>query len=138
MLEEQVTDGESEEQLPAIQRQRQRQRNLPARFNEFEMASDADISEEGELIHYALMADSEPLDLNEALKQSKWRLAMVDELKAIERNNTWELVTLPQNKVPIGVKWVYKLKLNPDGSIAKHKARLVAKGFLQRHGLDYT
>jgi hypothetical protein len=30
------------------------------------------------------------------------------------------------------------LKLNPDGSIAKHKARLVARGFLQREGLDYS
>lgn len=32
---------------------------------------------------------------------------------------------------------MYKLKLKPDGSIAKHKARLVARGFLQKAGLDY-
>ena len=56
---------------------------------------------------------------------------MLEELKAIEKNKTWELIKLPSNNKPIVVKWVFKLKLNSYGSIAKHKARLVAKGFLQ-------
>ncbi|MCH93923.1 copia-type polyprotein, partial [Trifolium medium] len=55
----------------------------------------------------------------------------------IERNNTWYLTDLPSNKHQIAVKWVFKVKLNSDGSVAKHKARLVAKGFLQKAGLDY-
>src|ERR1044072_9524868 len=33
---------------------------------------------------------------------------------------------------------VFKVKLNPDGSISKHKARLVVRGFMQRAGLDYS
>ena len=33
---------------------------------------------------------------------------------------------------------MFKVKLKPDGSIAKHKAKLVAKGFLQKQGIDYT
>lgn len=37
----------------------------------------------------------------------------------------------------IGVKWVYKTKLNPDGTISKHKARLVVKGYSQQAGIDY-
>jgi hypothetical protein len=56
----------------------------------------------------------------------------------IDKNQTWEIVELPSGKKAIAVKWVFKLKLNPDGSIAKHKARLVARGFLQREGLDYS
>jgi hypothetical protein len=36
------------------------------------------------------------------------------------------------------VKWIFKVKLNPDGSISKHKARLVARGFLQKYGVDYN
>jgi hypothetical protein len=37
----------------------------------------------------------------------------------------------------IDSKWVFKLKQNPDGSVARHKARLVAKGFKQQFGVDY-
>ena len=38
---------------------------------------------------------------------------------------------------PIGLKWVFKIKRNADGSISKYKSRLVAKGYVQRHGVDY-
>ncbi|KAK4401017.1 Retrovirus-related Pol polyprotein from transposon TNT 1-94 [Sesamum angolense] len=44
----------------------------------------------------------------------------------------------PKDKDVIGVKWIYKTKLNADGSIQKHKARLVAKGYSQLPGIDYT
>ena len=37
----------------------------------------------------------------------------------------------------IGVRWVFKTKLNSDGSICKHKARLVVKGYAQQYGVDY-
>ncbi|PNX61382.1 equilibrative nucleoside transporter 3-like protein, partial [Trifolium pratense] len=63
---------------------------------------------------------------------------MEEELCAIEKNQTWEIVKLPSGKKAITVKWVFKLKLNPDGSITKHKARLVARGYLQIEGLDYS
>jgi len=43
---------------------------------------------------------------------------------------TRKLVELPEKKKTIDVKWIFKVKLNPDGSISKHKARLVARGFL--------
>ena len=63
---------------------------------------------------------------------------MLLELKLIERNKTWKLANLPANKKAIGVKWVFRTKLNPDGSISKHKARLVVKGYAQNYGIDYT
>jgi len=52
---------------------------------------------------------------------------MKEELRMIEKNETWKLVKRPTNRKVIGVKWVFKTKLNPDGSINKHKARLVVK-----------
>jgi len=35
----------------------------------------------------------------------------------------------PKDKEIIGLKCVYKIKYNEDGTIQKHKARLVAKGY---------
>jgi hypothetical protein len=63
---------------------------------------------------------------------------MIEELKSIEMNKTWELVKFPEGKKIIDLKWVFKTKLNLDGSISKHKARLVARGFLQTYGIDYN
>ena len=39
---------------------------------------------------------------------------MNKEIQSIEKNNTWELASLPIGKKPIGVKWVYKTKYKPD------------------------
>ena len=76
-----------------------------------------------------LLANKEPLSVQEALQHENWRSAMQDEFLALQRNNTWSLVDLPPDRKAIGSKWVFKLKENPDGSINKYKARLVAKGF---------
>jgi DsbC/DsbD-like thiol-disulfide interchange protein len=45
---------------------------------------------------------------------------------------------MPEHKKPIGVKWVYRTKLNVDGTINKHKARLVVKGYAQIFGVDFS
>nr|KYP54959.1 Retrovirus-related Pol polyprotein from transposon TNT 1-94 [Cajanus cajan] len=52
-------------------------------------------------------------------------------------NKTWQLVDRPSNKKVIGVKWVYRTKLNLDGSINKLKVRLVVKGYFQQYGVDF-
>lgn len=111
---------------------------MPSRFAYYELFTDNVVSLENEPDHFALLVGAEPIDYSEALKEVEWREAMKEELMSIEKNQTWELFNQPANKRPISVKWVFKLKLRPDGSIAKHKARLVAKGFLQREGLDYS
>ena len=74
----------------------------------------------------------------ESIQNSKWRAAMDLEIEAIERNGTWELTDLPKGMKKIGVKWVFKTKLNENGEVDKCKARLVAKGYAQQHGIDYT
>jgi len=38
---------------------------------------------------------------------------------------------------PIGCKWIYKKKINPDGS-TRYKARLVIKGYEQKEAIDYN
>ncbi|KAA0043637.1 Cysteine-rich RLK (receptor-like protein kinase) 8 [Cucumis melo var. makuwa] len=58
------------------------------------------------------------------------------EMKALEKNNTWEICALPKGHKPVGCKWVLTLKYKADGTLDRHKARLVAKGFTQTYGLD--
>ncbi|GJU49499.1 retrovirus-related pol polyprotein from transposon TNT 1-94 [Tanacetum coccineum] len=79
----------------------------------------------------------EPESYMDASKHSEWIDAMKDELEMIKKNNTWKLVDLPKGKNAIGVKWIYKIKFQPDGSIYKHKARLVVKGYSQVAGVDF-
>ncbi|KAG7551914.1 Zinc finger CCHC-type superfamily [Arabidopsis thaliana x Arabidopsis arenosa] len=84
-----------------------------------------------------LVINDEPWDYNEAKGSKKWKEACVEEISSIEKNKTWDLVELPVGAKAIGLKWVFKIKRNSDGSINKYKARLVAKGYVQRHGIDY-
>ena len=86
------------------------------------MIGDDEVTPYGELFHFALLASDEPINYSESLKIQQWKLAMVEELQAIERNNTLEFVKLPAHTTAIEVKWVFKLKHNVDESIARHKA----------------
>ncbi|KAF3648309.1 hypothetical protein FXO38_03290 [Capsicum annuum] len=79
----------------------------------------------------------EPTCFTQANKDSNWRQAMLDEYNVLIQNGTWSLVLSTSAKNLVGYKWVFKLKLNPNGSIDRHKARLAAKGFNQETGVDY-
>jgi hypothetical protein len=48
------------------------------------------------------------------------------------------LTKLPAGGKKIGVKRIYKIKLDEFGEVDKFKARLVAKGYAQQYGVDYT
>jgi hypothetical protein len=85
---------------------------------------------------FALMS-CQPTSFKEVTKEPHWVQAINQEIDSIEKNKTWDLVDLPKHKKSVGVKWVYKTKLNEKGQIEKHKARLVAKGFSQQLGTDY-
>jgi len=61
---------------------------------------------------------------------------MGEEFSTLQLNQTWTLTQLPVGQKPIGCKWVYKIKYNPDGSVNRYKARLVAKGYTQIEGVD--
>ena len=62
---------------------------------------------------------------------------MKEELNALTKNHTWDLVILLPRQSVVGCKWIYKIKTRSDGSIEHYKARLVAKGFTQEYRIDY-
>ena len=80
--------------------------------------------------------EEEPGSYEEAKHQPEWEAAMQEEIEALNKNQTWELVPKPENCEPITYKWVYRLKRKSDGIVDKCKARLVAHGFSQSYGLD--
>lgn len=59
-------------------------------------------------------------------------------MRALEKNETWEVLDLPKGKRPVGCKWIFNLKYKADGTIEWYKARLVAKGYTQTYGIKYT
>ena len=79
----------------------------------------------------------EPSTYNQARKFKEWCDAMGIEITALEDNDTWLICSLPAGKQAVGCKWVFKVKLNADGTLERYKARLVAKGYTQQEGLDY-
>ena len=64
--------------------------------------------------------------------------AMVDEMQALDDNDTWDLVPLPTGKKAIGCRWGFSVKFNLDGSVVRLKVCLVAKGYAQSYGVDYS
>ncbi|CAL2229031.1 unnamed protein product [Prunus armeniaca] len=91
-----------------------------------------------EVLAQCNMCIMDPEKYEDTKQDESWLKAMEDELFMIGKNGTWMLVDKPTEKPVIGVKWVYKIKLNLDGIVLKNKARLVAKGYAQNPGLDYN
>lgn len=80
----------------------------------------------------------EPSTYEEAVQFEGWLETMEEELKMINKNDTWVLTDRPENRKIIGLKWVFKRKENPDDSLNKLKARLVVKGYSQIPGIDFA
>ncbi|RVW76743.1 Retrovirus-related Pol polyprotein from transposon TNT 1-94 [Vitis vinifera] len=78
-----------------------------------------------------------PQNIQEAFKYPKWKAAVDEEVRALEKNGTWEITDLPRGKKPVGCKWIFTVKYKADGNVDRYKARLVAKGFTQSYGIDY-
>jgi len=78
-----------------------------------------------------------PNTLSEALSKEEWRTAMREEMDALEKNQTWEIVEKPKGKNLVGCKWVFTLKYKADGSLERYKTQLVAKGYTQTYEVDY-
>ena len=86
---------------------------------------------------YAFLSNIEPKNVNEALADSDWVIAMQEELHQFERNKVWHLVPRPEERTIIATKWVFRNKLDESGTVTRNKARLVVQGYNQEEGIDY-
>jgi len=111
---------------------------------------EAEIEPTSESITVECDNESEPLTYKAALRSAQarqWKEAMRQEWQALVENHTFDVVakgnavhtSMTDRTVeePIGCKWIYKRKINPDGS-TRYKARLVIKGYEQKEGIDYN
>ncbi|KAL6331587.1 hypothetical protein AAG906_011527 [Vitis piasezkii] len=89
-----------------------------------DLSSDLDLPISLRVLVASIDSISVPKTVTEALNHPGWKNAMLEEICALEDNHTWKLVDLPQGKKVVGCKWVFAVKVNPDGSVERLKARL--------------
>lgn len=58
----------------------------------------------------------EPRTVRDAVGDPDWVAAMEEEMRALDRNNTWELVRREPYHNVVGYRRVFRLKENSDGS----------------------
>ena len=95
------------------------------------------MSEPFKALVHKLSAGGVPDTVSEAMNNPKWIQAIKEEMKALQKNDTWALMPLPERKKIVGCRWVFSIKHKVDGSVERYKARLVAKGYTQTYGVDY-
>ncbi|KAM1007578.1 hypothetical protein ACFX2A_004219 [Malus domestica] len=118
--------------------QERRTQRPPIWMRDYETGEGLSDEENVNLAHLALFTNGDPTTYHDAVKSEKWRQVMQQEIEAIEKNDTWELTDLPPGGKTIGVKWVFKTKMDENGEVDKYKARLVTKGYSQQYGVDFS
>ena len=76
--------------------------------------------------------EDDPITVRQAIQDpnsEKWIEAMREEYKSMQHNKVWELVQLPEGVKPVGCKWLFKTKRDPNENEGLTLKRL----FLQFH-----
>ncbi|KAE8707942.1 hypothetical protein F3Y22_tig00110365pilonHSYRG00006 [Hibiscus syriacus] len=144
-VEKEVEQGDSSEAEPAHDEQEPESFEAPTTRQSDRVRRrlnwHSDYVIEGNITYFLLTEDGEPSTYQEAINSSYaslWMMAMQEEIEALHKNNTWDLVPLPQGRKPIGNKWVFKIKRNGDDQVERYRARLVVKGYAQKEGIDFN
>ncbi|XP_075486323.1 uncharacterized protein LOC142525925 [Primulina tabacum] len=82
-----------------------------------------------EFMHAAFVSRIEHKKIDDALQDTNWIEAMQEELNKFERSKVLHLVPRPESVHVIGTRWVFRKKMDENGSIIRNKDRLVAQGY---------
>ena len=130
--------GDNSEILPETENAPRRQVKTPKYLEDFIL--DSDYSDKANCsIDYCYRIRDIPKTYEEAMispEANKWQNAMSEEMTALTDNDTYQLTPIPKDKKVIGGRWVYAVKIGPNGE-EKFKARYVAKGYSQIENIDY-
>nr|GEY51035.1 copia protein [Tanacetum cinerariifolium] len=81
--------------------------------------------------------ENESIEVDEALGDESWVVAMQEELNQFVATGVWNLVPQPKNRLIIGTTRMFRNKLDENSIVSRNKARLVAQGYNQQKGTDY-
>ncbi|KAH9656856.1 hypothetical protein KPL70_022839 [Citrus sinensis] len=93
------------------------------------------------VVYYLLTEGREPSTFHEALQISNvtlWMTVILEEIEALHKNRTWELLALSCGRKAVGNKWVYKIKRDGNDQVERYRARLVVKGYAQKECIDFN
>ena len=63
----------------------------------------------------------DPNSYYNAQKDLRWQASMDEEMNSLQKNTTWELLSLPLGRKLVQCKWVFQTKFAADGSTYKYK-----------------
>ncbi|GJW66448.1 hypothetical protein Tco_0120872 [Tanacetum coccineum] len=92
--------------------------NVIGNLNQRTLSSQA----ENQSNFYCFISTIEPKNVNKALGDESWIIAMQEELNQFIANDVWELVPQPKNMTIIGTKCVFRNKLDENGIVSQNKA----------------
>ncbi|GMF48933.1 unnamed protein product [Phytophthora fragariaefolia] len=121
-------------------RQRERHVTRSAARKAAEYANDSPEQEEPNAGVVNNVIEADPTNYREAMRSPRrdgWLKAMAKELDALENNDVWKLVRMPDGVRALHTKWVYKTKRDAEDLLKRLKAQLVACGNEQEFGVNY-
>ncbi|KAE8725329.1 hypothetical protein F3Y22_tig00008957pilonHSYRG00078 [Hibiscus syriacus] len=108
-VEKEFEEGDSSEAEPAHDEQEPESSEAPTTRQSDRVKRrpnwHSDYVIEGNIAYCLLTEDGEPSTYQEPINSSDdslWMMAMQEEIEALHKNNTWDLVPLPQGRKPIG------------------------------------
>lgn len=79
----------------------------------------------------------QPKSLCQAITDPLWKTSLLNEMRGIIQNGSFEVAELPTDKKTLSVLQFFMTKLNLEDSTPKYQTGIVARGYQQRKGVDY-